>query len=333
MPCFAPLPAQYADKMTKNGKFKVIVYPRTEENLGLDSYTGELKYPLRMPCGRCSHCRLKRSREWAIRCMHEASLYVPSVNNPSGRGNCFITLTYNNAHLPEHDSLCKRDFQLFMKRLRKRFGSGIRYYMCGEYGGKYGRPHYHVLLFNWNFDFDKYFWQRSTSGFDLYRSPSLEELWSDDNGSIGFSSVADLTFDSAAYVARYVMKKVTGDAALDHYCVIDYDTGELLARKLPEYNDMSRRPGIAHAWFEKFSSDVYSSDMVVIGNKKFTPPKYYDRQLELISPEDIARVKDKRRDNVQKISEERLAVMRRCKERQVEKLVRTLDYDGVLNDS
>ena len=148
MPCFAPLPAQYADKMTKNGKFKVIVYPRTEENLGLDSYTGELKYPLRMPCGRCSHCRLKRSREWAIRCMHEASLYVPTVDNPSGRGNCFITLTYNNAHLPEHDSLCKRDFQLFMKRLRKRFGSGIRYYMCGEYGGKYGRPLYHALLFN-----------------------------------------------------------------------------------------------------------------------------------------------------------------------------------------
>lgn len=319
MPCFTPLPAFYSGRMTAAGKFDIVVLPRTELNL--------LKYSMRLPCGRCSHCRLKRSREWAIRCMHEASLYVPTVSNPDGRGNCFITLTYNTPHLPEFNSLRKRDFQLFMKRLRKRFGSGIRYYMCGEYGGKYGRPHYHALLFNFNFDFDKYFWEKSPSGCDLYRSPSLEELWSDSNGSIGYSSVADLTFDSAAYVARYVMKKITGDAALTAYSVIDDDTGEVLFDKVPEYNDMSRKPGIASAWFDEFSSDVYPRDSVVVKGRELPPPKFYDRRYELIYPEDMARIKEERSSAAvsSKVSEQRLGAMQKCKERQVERLVRNLN--------
>lgn len=321
MPCFTPNPAYYDSRMTKAGKFKVIVVKRTEANLA--------KYSMRMPCGRCSHCRLKKSREWALRCMNEASLYVPTVDNPDGRGNCFITLTYNNEHMPrigDVGNLVYRDFQLFLKRLRKRFGEGIRFYMCGEYGGKYGRPHFHALLFNHNFDFDKYFWKMSDSGFPLYRSPSLEELWSIDGRSIGYSSVADLNFDTAAYCARYVMKKITGDAALGHYAVFDEETGEIYGDRTPEFNEMSTRDGIGKEWFNRYCHDVYAVDSVIVSNtKKFPPPKYYDRQFELISPEDMARIKDKRVANIKKVPEERLKVMQRVKERQVQRLVRTMD--------
>lgn len=339
MPCFSPLPAFYSGKMTAAGKFDIVVLPRTELNL--------LRHSMRLPCGRCSHCRLKRSREWAIRCVHEAKLYEPTFDNPHARGSCFITLTYNNDHLPEHGTLVKKHFQDFLKRLRKRYVPvcpfkkklspdehaawmqqfGIRYYMCGEYGGKYGRPHFHAILFNWNFDFDKYFWEKSETGFDLYRSPSLESLWTDDKGSIGYSSVAEFSFDTAAYVARYVMKKVTGDHALLAYAVIDDDTGELLADKLPEYNDMSRRPGIASHWFDEYGSDVYPRDSVVIKGREMPPPKFYDRRYELVYPEDMARIKEERSIAAlaNKVSEERLTAMRKCKERQVERLVRKLD--------
>ncbi|AXH77095.1 MAG: replication initiator protein [Microviridae sp.] len=337
MPCFSPLPYKIGNSLTKAGKSSILVLPRTEANLAL--------YPLRVPCGNCQFCRLKRSRHWAIRCMHEASLYLPSFDNPLARSNCFITLTYNNAHLPEHNTLVKDDFKNFMKRLRKRFvpkcpypkghsdrsswfrQNGIRYYMCGEYGSKYSRPHYHALLFNFNFDFDKYFWQKSPSGSDLYRSPSLEAAWSDKNGSIGYSSVADLTFDSAAYVARYVMKKINGDAALTRYAVIDEDSGEVLFDKVPEYNAMSRKPGIARDWISKHYKDVYSNDSVVVKNTEYSPPKFYDNYYELVSPEDLYNIKQARLNKAKSLvlPESRLAVLSKCKSRQVERLYRNLD--------
>lgn len=311
MPCTSPLPAAYSGKFTKAGKMDIIIYPRTPFNLEF--------HKMRVPCSKCYSCRLKRSRDWAIRCMHEAKSYSD---------NCFITLTYNNAHLPPFNSLVKRDFQLFMKRLRKRYGKGIRYYYCGEYGGLYGRPHYHALLFNFSFDFDKYFWQKSSSGSDLYRSPSLESLWADASGhSIGYSSVADLTFDSAAYVARYVMKKISGDASLTHYAVFDDESGEIFADKLPEFNDMSRRPGIGRVWFDKYYKDVYSSDKVVFKGLKIQPPKYYDKCFELISPEDMFHIKQQRQAGVEVLSEKRLSNISKCVSRRVDRLIRSIDND------
>ena len=96
---------------------------------------------LQLPCGQCVGCRLERSRQWVVRCIHEASLY---------ENNCFLTLTYSDDCLPNGNDLIYRHFQLFMKRLRKRFGSNIRFYMCGEYGDLFGRPHYHACLFNFD---------------------------------------------------------------------------------------------------------------------------------------------------------------------------------------
>ena len=216
-----------------------------------------------LACGQCIGCRLKRSREWAIRCVHEASL---------NDVNCFLTLTYDDEHVPSHRSLFYPDFQNFMKRLRARFACvRVRFYMCGEYGETFDRPHYHALLFGFDF-LDKVPLGRSPGGTQMYRSPVLEQLW-----PFGFSSVGAVTFESAAYVARYCMKKVTGDLAESHYEVVDAQTGEI-ARRTAEFNKMSLKPGIGANWLSRFRSDVYPEGRVYRpGGAAFNAPRYYDK--------------------------------------------------------
>ena len=191
--------------------------------------------------------------------------------------NCFITLTFDDENLynrKEPWNLDITEFQKFMKRLRKHFAPRkIRFYHCGEYGELHGRPHYHAILFGHDFA-DKEL-HTVHNGNRLYISKTLQKLW-----PFGFSSIGDMTFESAAYVARYCMKKVTGDAAEDHYAVIDPDTGEYLGQKKPEYASMSRRPGIGSEWFKKYKGDCYPKDFVTMNGKKVRPPKFYDRMLE-----------------------------------------------------
>ena len=188
--------------------------------------------------------------------------------------NCFVTLTYNNRHLPADHGLHVQHWQLFMKRLRKQQGNGIRFFHCGEYGSKYGRPHYHALLFNFDFE-DKREW--TTKGDTvLYTSKTLDKLW-----GMGFCTVGAATFQSAAYVARYLMKKITGDTADEHYEYINPETGEIHQRK-PEYITMSRRDGIGYEWFKKYKNDVFPGDFVVIDGHKVRPPRYYDTLLEAL---------------------------------------------------
>lgn len=215
---------------------------------------------IEIACGQCVGCRLERSRRWAVRCMHEASLHDQ---------NCFVTLTYRDA--PE--SLDYRDFQLFMKRLRKQFsGMKVRFYMCGEYGEQFSRAHFHACLFGIDFS-DKVLFKGSKE-VSIYRSSILERLWPH-----GFCSVGDVTFESAAYVARYVMKKVTGDCADRHYSYVDMETGEVRQRT-PEFNHMSLKPGIGADWLRKFSSDVYPHGKVVVNGVETQPPRYYDKIFE-----------------------------------------------------
>lgn len=268
MPCYYPMKGwRSRERHPVTGKRK-IVFNRNE---------GFVDLPVVIPCGQCVGCRLERSRQWAIRCVHEASLYDK---------NCFITLTYDDLHLPVGGSLDVSAFQKFMKRLRKRFGEGIRFFHCGEYGEKFGRPHFHACIFNFDFG-DKVLWS-VRNGCRLYLSADLVELW-----PFGFSTVGEVTFESAAYVARYVMKKITGDKADEHY--VNKLTGEI---REPEYVTMSRRPGIGKPWLEKFGSDVYPSDFVVIGGKKMRPPKYYDLSFEIEDPSMMAMIKAKRKRQV-----------------------------------
>ena len=156
---------------------------------------------VQLPCGQCIGCRLKRAESWAVRCVHESRMHSE---------NCFITLTYDDDNLPPYGNLRYADFQKFLKRLRKKRGP-FRFFMAGEYGEQFFRPHHHACLFGLHFH-DRELHSRSDSGSDVCVSAELSDLWPD-----GHASVGDFTFESAAYVARYVVKKVTGDAAEEHY--------------------------------------------------------------------------------------------------------------------
>jgi len=222
---------------------------------------------LTLPCGQCVGCRLERSRQWAVRCMHESQCH---------EYNSFVTLTYNEDSIPHDFSLNYRHFQLFMKRLRKDFPR-VRFYMCGEYGESFSRPHYHACLFGVRFS-DLKPWRKSEAGFQLYRSDRLERLWSHGNVEVG-----DVSFESAAYVARYCMKKVTGPNAELHYQAIDPETGEIYNR-IPEFTRMSLKPGIGFPWYERFKKEVFPLDRVVVRGVECKPPRYYRLLLDKESP-------------------------------------------------
>ena len=275
---------------------------------------------MKISCGQCSGCRLDRSRQWAIRCTHEASLY---------ENNTFSTLTYRDAQLPNdpekgqpsNGTLVIRDFQLFMKRLRKKYGSGIRFYACGEYGETNHRPHYHVCLFNFALN-DKRLFKR-TNGVPLFSSLDLDEFW----GNV-FTLSGDVTFQSAAYVARYIMKKLNGPLADQHYETTDQETGEILSR-LPEFTTMSRRPGIGKHWYDTYSTDVYPYDEVIIKGKRHKPPIYYDRQYEIADPKGYDDIRKKRLAASKKHSDDntkaRLATRETIQFAKTQKLIRNLE--------
>lgn len=216
--------------------------------------------------------------------MLEASLYEE---------NCFLTLTYDEEHLPP-DGLHVEHFQLFMKRLRKKFGPGIRFFHCGEYGDKFKRPHYHALLFNFDFP-DKKPFKKNHDGTILYTSDILYDLW-----TFGHCLIGSVTFESAAYVARYVTKKITGKAAKEvndcgllPYEQVDPFTGEVHTLR-SEYVTMSRRPGIGKPWLDRWQKDVYPNDYVVVNGKPTKPPKFFDSQYEISNPADFKRIKGAR---------------------------------------
>lgn len=232
---------------------------------------------LDLPCGQCIGCRLERSRQWAVRCVHEATLYEE---------NTFITLTYNDENLPENKSINVVHFQLFMKRLRKKFSDRtIRFFHCGEYGKKKSRPHYHAILFNFEFTDLKF---KAMGKFDkLYSSEVLDKLW-----GMGECYIGDVTFESAAYVARYLMKKVTNKKCrTDYRGRLHVCAKEHYGSRKAEYITMSRRPGIGKKFYEKYSKSIYPSDNVVIRGREMRPPKFYDSLLEKTDPDLLEKLK------------------------------------------
>lgn len=262
-----------------------------------------------LPCGQCSGCRLERSRQWAMRCVHEASLHT---------FNSFVTLTYDEAHLPADGSLNYEHYQAFMKRLIYHLGP-VRFYMCGEYGELNWRPHYHACLFGITFS-DRESLGKTGSGFEIFRSAQLERIWGH-----GLCSFGDVTFESAAYCARYCMHKRTGPDADEHYrrfnplveeLRMDMSTGELYSHQLvPEFSHMSLKPGIGAAWYEKWSADVFPHDYVVVNGKEVKPPRYYDNLLSREIPEEFDEVKFRRESTGRAMyldnTEARLAVRER----------------------
>lgn len=225
------------------------------DEAGAVSFSSSQGEAINLPCGRCVGCRLERSRQWATRIMHEASLHDSSL---------FLTLTYRDECLPG-EGLRYKDVQLFLKRLRKRHK--CRFFVAGEYGGQTGRAHWHMIVFGVPPFSDSVPLRK-----ELFESAELNALWQ--KGSVGIGQV---TFQSASYVARYVMDKITGEAAKGHYAQVDPETGEVVGQRVAEFCRMSLRPGIGARWFERFGREVFPSDSVVINGKEYIPPRYYEK--------------------------------------------------------
>lgn len=314
MPCFHPLSAW------QNIDGKVI----------FGDHVGDGQ-PIQVPCGQCIGCRLERSRQWAMRLVHEASLHDD---------NCFITLTYDDFKLPMNHpaitsgSLYKKDYQLFMKRLRRKYpDKKIKFYQCGEYGDKNNRPHYHAILFGHNFDDWVYLFD-SPSGEPIYTSPTLENIWSH-----GFVTIGTVSFESAGYVARYCLKKITGlgvdeideTTGLKPYERVHSFTGEIV-EVVPEYSTMSRGGtngrGIAYDWIDTYSSSVYPKDFTTIRGARMRPPKYYDKYIEAIDPSMYDDIKQGRKEIMYSLEQEnsplRLSQKEVVKEAQFKQLIRSL---------
>lgn len=306
MPCYHPLQAWRAAERSLSGKVKIYwsvpdaAFPY---------------FPIQLPCGQCVGCRLERSRQWAMRCVHESKLY---------ENNSFITLTYSDEWLPPFGLLMPDHFTKFMKRLRKKFKSTkIRYFHCGEYGDRYGRPHFHACLFNCGFPDKRLF--KTDNGINLYDSEILKRLW-----PLGFSSIGDVTFESAAYVARYVMKKINGDDAPNHYGHIDFDTGEFTHSAYPkEYTTMSRKPGIGKRWIDEFMHDTYKDDTVILRGAKMRPSRYYDSQLESFDASRLLKIKSERKFKAMEFSDdqtpERLVVREKVQLAKLQFLKRSVE--------
>lgn len=241
---------------------------------------------IEIPCGKCIGCRLEYSRQWANRCMLELQYHDSAY---------FVTLTYDDFNIPvsyypdpetgeaqKCYTLCKRDYQLWMKRLRKAFPDDkIRFFASGEYGSDTLRPHYHAIIFGLHLDDLTVYKQQR--GYTYYNSPSLQRTWTN-----GYAVVGAVTWETAAYVARYVMKKATGFLEREY---------ELLNIE-PEFSLMSRKPGIARQYFDDHP-DLYDYEYINVstpdGGRKFRPPRYYDKLFDVVDPDRMSEIKDVRK--------------------------------------
>ena len=203
--------------------------------------------------------------------------------------NHFITVTYSDEHLPPDRSLRPKDITDFIKRVRVE--RPFRYFYCGEYGEQFKRPHYHIIAFGLRLDDLK--WKKNAqNGSPLYTSAYLTKKWHN-KGHIWIGAVER---ESAGYVARYCLKKVGGELALDHYQAPHLETGEYLSVE-PEFARMSRRPGIGSVWYDKYKTDLYTYDHKIIEKGKSTKvPRYYDKLLEKENPDKLQGLKALRKE-------------------------------------
>lgn len=219
-------------------------YDPTEDKKPKPDFEGNLRFP----CGKCIECLKKRASDWALRAQHEIS------EHPD---NCFITLTYNDEHLPSH-YLVKKDFQDFAKRLRKHLAhKKIKIMYSGEYGSRTYRPHFHAIIFGWSPPQWKYL-KDTPKGNKIFTSPSLEKLWTK-----GFSSLSEANAQTAYYIAAYNLKGKTRTHLIN---------GEYV--ELTDFFQASQ--GIGKTFLEK--------NMDTLINQGKPLPRYYIKKLQEKNP-------------------------------------------------
>ena len=306
MSCYHPLMGIPKGVDSKSGKMQYLIKPFPKGFEGDNNIPGIVT----VPCGKCIGCRLDYSRQWANRCMLEMQYHDEAW---------FVTLTYDQAHVPlswyddpntgeafQAMTLRKRDFQLFMKRLRKAYEpQKIRYFAAGEYGDKKLRPHYHAILFGLHLD-DLEVYEDHVGDFTYYTSKKLQSVWdsgldnfgvmcySDDavgtlsTATRGMVIVAPVNWQTCAYVARYVVKKQKGPAS-EVYKLHNIE---------PPFSLMSRKPGIGRQYYDDHP-DLYDYQSINIsteeGGRKFRPPKYFDRLRLSDAPDEAEKLREFRR--------------------------------------
>lgn len=321
MACYSPLRGWRSRSVSASGK-RPLVFNQKD---------GFSDMPVDVPCGVCMGCRIDHSRQWALRCVHESKLHHTSS---------FLTLTYSPEHLPENGVLVKKDLQDFVKRLRQhlvrkywephfKYGPvnypvsypNIRYFASGEYGEENERPHYHFLLFGYNFASDRKKHSKNKRGDQYYESEVLNGLW-----PLGRAVIGDFNYSTAAYTARYVVKKYRGKSPELHYSRTNLATGEQYLLT-PEFSIMSLKPAIGRDWYDRYQTDFFPSDKAVHDGKIHPIPKYYVKRLEVSNPMLHKKVKDKRRKSLQDhpdLTPDRLRVREIVKLSQISMLRRTI---------
>nr|UXQ88045.1 MAG: replication initiation protein [Microvirus sp.] len=291
MPCTKPLPAyQSICSITGLKSISLKQLPGRDSNLQL-------------PCNKCPSCKLRKAKEWAMRCWHESQMHDES---------CFVTLTYRDKDLPAYEDLDHRDFQLFLKRFRAGTGLKCKYFMCGEYGDETHRPHYHVMLFGYYPPDAKY--HRTENGHRYYKSEELDNYW-----RLGFTDTTSCSYNNAGYLARYSLKKqLPKEATQERYIYVDA-LGHTQLRKL-EYIRMStgreKWDAIGASWFREYAAQTVLNDYVLDPNGYKNPvPRYYLQILKNDDPvwfEKLAKQRIEIMQNDPNSTPERLEQIRIC---------------------
>lgn len=288
MSCTSPRTVWWSKKLNDNGN-KTIVFN--------DAFS-DGEPPFKIPCGQCTDCRIRKGSDWTSRLVHESKFHLVSS---------FLTMTYDDAHLPEHETLVPRDMQLFVKRVRKHYpGVKLRYFGVGEYGEKTHRPHYHMILFGAAFLEDRRPHSKNSAGDQLYTSATLEKLWGK-----GHCLIGNVSPQSCGYVAQYAFKKINGKLGEEHYRRVDPRTGETWVLQ-KEFANMSTHPGIGYEHYARYANQMFQRGSIIENGKEKAIPKYYDRKLMQDDPLRMESIKTGRFEDAQlrksEQTPERLAV-------------------------
>lgn len=270
-------------------KAKVIFHAGGSQNYNEEFKRKYLFGAIEVPCGNCVACRLEYSRQWANRCYLESLCHKTTY---------FITLTYDDKHLVFGDkglaTLEKDALSNFMRKLRDKFGHdlNIRFFGCGEYGDQTLRPHFHLILFGCPLDDLDYnmpdmskplnekgqypiFRRKNSQGDYVYFSQAIFDCWQK-----GKVEVEDASWNTMAYVSRYIMKKQKGRGK---------EIYERLGIISP-YLRMSNRPGIGYTWFLENKDKLLETDFLAVKTNQgaySTHPHRYFEKLMMKDPESL----------------------------------------------